>query len=134
MREPICCTLPDTYGVFKEPRDVLEGESPLLWGGTSLGDVKHLKTFLNRKESSTLIAESNSFADATPEYVQSEMYQLLGTRWSGWIGLYVYDLANEAEIPPLYRSHHELPWEYRGEGIVLMNEHREVLVLEGARH
>jgi len=122
----------DTYGVFKAPEDVGQGESPLLWGGTSLEDVKHLKAFLNRKKSSTLIAESNSFADATPEYVQSEMYQILGTRWSGWIGLYVYDLANEAEIPLLYRSHHEQPWEYQGEGIVLMNEQQEVLVLEGA--
>ena len=122
----------DTYGVFKPPEDVAEGESPLLWGGMSLEDVRYLRDFLNREKSSTLIAESNSFADATPPYVQTQMYQLLGTRWTGWIGLYVFDLANEAEIPVLYRSHHEGPWEYEGEGILLMNEHLDVLVLEGA--
>ncbi len=122
----------DTYGVFKDPADVAEGESALLWGGSTLSDAAHLRSFLNREKSSTLIAESNTMADSTPYYVQAEMYQILGTRWTGWDGLYIYDLGNIDEIPSRYLDNHEGPWNYDGNGIILTNLVNEVVVLEGA--
>ncbi len=121
----------DTYGVFKDPSTVKEGESPLLWGGTSLSDTAYLRDFLNREKSSTLIAEYNTFADSTPFYVRSEMQQIMGTRGIGWTGLYIYHLENLDEIPSRHLENHEGPWNYRGPGIILISEDNEVIVLEG---
>ena len=81
----------DTYGVYKSgegfSRTLAEGESNLIWGGSSASDVQAIKAFLNREASSTVVAEYNTFATPTPSYVQAQLYEVLGTRWTGWTGM-----------------------------------------------
>jgi len=90
----------DTYGIYKSGEgfsrtELPQGESNLIWGGSSDQDAKEIRMFLNREESSTVIAEYNTFATPTPSYVQAQMYELLGTRWTGWTGMYIHDLSSK---------------------------------------
>ncbi len=120
----------DTYGIYRDPNAIAaEGERNLIWGGSDNSDATVIRSFLNREKSSTLIAEYNTFATPTPGYVQSQLYELIGTRWTGWTGLYIYDLANSKEIPSWITTLHQGPWEYQGSGIILYNTDQEVLVL-----
>ncbi|MFA6732916.1 MAG: hypothetical protein WCS07_09280, partial [Sphaerochaeta sp.] len=83
--------LADTYGIYRNAEGLSRsgeatGVSDLIWGGASESDAEAIRTFLNQDKSSTVIAEYNTFATPTPSYVQAELYQLLGTRWTGWTG------------------------------------------------
>ena len=124
----------DTYGIYRTGEgfsrtEPPQGESNLIWGGSSDHDAKEIRKFLNREESSTVIAEYNTFATPTPSYVQAQMYELLGTRWTGWTGMYVHDLSSKGETPSWIREMHADVWDYSGSGIILYNIHDEVIVL-----
>ncbi len=123
----------DTYGVYKRgegfSRTLGEGESNLIWGGSSASDVQAIKSFLNRETSSTVVAEYNTFATPTPSYVQAQMYEVLGTRWSGWTGMYVNDLSKSGETPPWILDLYEESWDYSGSGVLLYNTEDEIVVL-----
>ncbi|MGE4583697.1 MAG: hypothetical protein AB7C91_03535 [Sphaerochaeta sp.] len=123
----------DTYGVYRKGegfiRNQTAGESNLIWGGSSAADAQALRTLLNREQSSTVIAEYNSFATPTPSYVQSQLYELLGTRWSGWTGMYLQDLSLQGEIPPWIKEKYGQNWQYQGKGILLSNIDEEIVVL-----
>ena len=123
----------DTYGVYKSGegflRTLSEGESNLIWGGSSNSDVQVLRTFLNRESSSTVVAEYNTFATPTPSYVQAQMYEVLGTRWTGWTGMYVNDLSKGGETPPWIMDLYAQNWEFSGSGILLYNTDDEIVVL-----
>lgn len=123
----------DTYGVYKNgegfSRTLAEGESNLIWGGSSASDIQALRTFLNRETGSTLVAEYNTFATPTPSYVQAQLYEIVGTRWTGWTGMYVHDLSKDGEIPPWILDLYGPGWEFSGSGIILYNINDEVVVL-----
>ncbi len=123
--------LADTYGVYKNAEGFLRTttESNLIWGGTSEQDARVIRNFLNREQSSTVIAEYNSFATPTPSYVQAQLYQLLGTRWTNWTGMYVHDLSIQGETPSWIMDAHQGAWTYEGSGIILYNTNDEVVVL-----
>ncbi|MGZ9585799.1 hypothetical protein [Paenibacillus marinisediminis] len=81
----------------------------------------------------TLIAEYNLFGPSTTAEVKENMYTLLNVQWTGWTGRYTSDLAG-ADIPAKVKTQYEeesgKPWSYSGEGILLLNEyHDDVLVL-----
>ncbi|NLE14633.1 MAG: hypothetical protein GX626_02020 [Spirochaetales bacterium] len=123
----------DTYGVYKSgegfSRTLAEGESNLIWGGSSYSDVQAIKAFLNRESASTVVAEYNTFATPTPSYVQAQLYEVLGTRWTGWTGMYVNDLSKGGETPPWILDLYSTSWNYTGSGILLYNTDDEIVVL-----
>ena len=126
--------LADTYGIYRNAEGLSRsgeatGVSNLIWGGASESDAEAIRTFLNQDKSSTVIAEYNTFATPTPSYVQAELYQLLGTRWTGWTGMYVHDLSPKGEVPAWILQQFGESWEYEGKGIILSNIHDEVVVL-----
>ncbi|MGE4453856.1 MAG: hypothetical protein AB7D92_04920 [Sphaerochaeta sp.] len=122
----------DTYGIYKSGdglNKIASTESNLIWGGSSASDAEVLRSFLNREASSTVIAEYNTFATPTPSYVQAQMYEILGTRWTGWTGMYVHDLSERGETPLWIQQMHAGSWDYTGSGIILYNIWDEVIVL-----
>lgn len=121
----------DTYGVYRDVRDVKEGERNVIWGGTDASDTAAVRAFLNRERASTVIAEYNTFADPTPPYIRSELYSLLGTRWTGWSGFTVEDLSENGDTPSWVREQHRGAWKYEGRGIIIYNTAGEVIILSG---
>jgi len=126
--------LADTYGIYRDAeglsRTAENSEvSNLIWGGASESDAEAIRSFLNRDASSTVIAEYNTFATPTPSYVQAQLYQLLGTRWTGWTGMYVHDLSAKGETPAWILQQFGESWSYKGKGIILSNIYDEVVVL-----
>ncbi|MGH0053925.1 MAG: hypothetical protein ACQ5SW_11090 [Sphaerochaetaceae bacterium] len=124
----------DTYGIYKTGEGFIRNQAErrernLIWGGLDDADVRAIRTFLNREASSTLIAEYNTFATPTPPHVQAQMYELLGTRWTGWTGMYVHDFSDKKEIPSWIQEMYAGAWDYTGSGIILYNIHDEVIVL-----
>ena len=124
----------DTYGIYRSgegfSRDTTqEGVRNLIWGGASASDASIIRDFLNRERSSTVVSEYNTFATPTPTYVQAQLYEILGTRWTEWTGMYVHDLSVNGETPPWILEQHEGVWNYSGSGIILYNIDDEVIVL-----
>ncbi|MDT3359410.1 MAG: hypothetical protein LIR47_08685 [Spirochaetota bacterium] len=123
----------DTYGVYKSgegfSRTLMDGESNLIWGGSSSSDVQAIRAFLNRESASTVVAEYNTFATPTPSYIQAQLYEVLGTRWTGWTGMYVNNLSKTGETPPWILDIYGENWDYSGSGVLLYNTDDEVVVL-----
>jgi hypothetical protein len=126
----------DTYGIYKKEElssVPVEGVSNLLYGGMTQSDVDAVRSFLNREKPSTVVAEYNTFGTPTHPYVRTQMENLLQTRWSGWVGHYVKDLAEEGLKVAWERNRYETvygkSWEFTGSGYVLVNEETDILVL-----
>lgn len=119
----------DTYGIYRHDSVQQDGIRNLIYGGLDDQDIQALKTFLNRKQASTLIAEYNSFASPTPSHIQSQMYELTGSRWTGWAGQWVYNLALGGDTPSWILGLKGDSWDYSGSGLILYNIYDEVVVL-----
>lgn len=127
--------LTDQYGVYEQeyygnnPRGI---RSDLIYGGLQQEDIRQLRSHL-LNHSGTLVTEFNTFASPTSESIRQEMYDLLNVTWSGWIGRYFIDLADE-EVPlwviENYEKQTNEKWAFKGEGIVYANEQDKIVVLD----
>ncbi|WP_155961317.1 hypothetical protein [Sporosarcina sp. P33] len=124
----------DTYGVFSDDvKKQPDGQrSELIYGGMELPEWNELMD--SKAESTTLIAEFNSFASPTSEEVSIVMQKSLGITWTGWIGRYFSDLANE-EIPQWlaegYKNQTDKEWVFAGPGLVFVHTSGQIIVLDG---
>lgn len=122
----------DTYGVYSDDlEEKPDGErSELLFGGMDLLDWNGLMQ--SKDDQTTLIAEFNSFASPTSEEVSKIMQQTLGLTWSGWIGRYFPDLAND-EIPQWlidnYEQQAQQEWSFEGPGMAYVHTTDQVIIL-----
>lgn len=127
----------DTYGVYRNNNEIAtvieEGVRNLIYGGMDQSDVDALREFINRDEANTVIAEYNTFATPTPDYIQTQLYEMLRVRWTGWTGVYVSNLSRGGDAPPwvygMYERQSGTPWEYSGSGIVLYHTSEQIVVL-----
>ncbi|WP_143565200.1 MULTISPECIES: hypothetical protein [unclassified Sporosarcina] len=124
----------DTYGVFSDDlKNKPDGSrSELLYGGMELLEWNELMA--SKDENTTLIAEFNSFASPTSGEMSMIMQKNLGITWTGWIGRYFTDLANE-EIPQWlvegYREQMNSEWLFAGAGLAFVHTSGKVIVLDG---
>lgn len=124
----------DGYGVYEDEyvSDNQEGaRSELLYGGMTSKDVSLLSASLI-ENNQTLIAEFNTFGSPTEQRVREEFYELLNLRWTGWMGRYFNNLAND-EVPVWLKQNFENQYgeafAFKGEGLVFVNEADKVVVL-----
>ncbi len=134
--------LADTYGVFFNEwyrgRNIND-KGTLIEGGLNNNDYLFIKKMLELKK--LVIAEYNFFALPTDDLVRRRAEELIGIQWSGWIGRYFDNLNIERNktfpiwIVELYNSKNEADWDFKGAGIVLVNEiTKDVIVLEADKH
>ena len=132
----------DTYGVFFNEwyrgRNVND-RGTLIEGGLNNNDYLFVKKMCELKK--LIVAEYNFFADPTDALVRRRAEDLLGIEWSGWIGKYFDNLNIEKNktlpiwVVELYNSKNETDWDFKGEGVVLVNEiTKDVIVLEADKH
>lgn len=94
----------------------LTGErSELIYGGITLEEVEFIKR--SAYKGTTVIAEFNTFASPTDIRAKNALYDLLGLRWTGWIGRYFKDLSIGGEVPVWvvrnYEAQQNKPWEFK---------------------
>ena len=126
--------LADSYGVYKDDlSDIpLGNRSEKIYGGLEQSDIAHIKDAVF--SGTPLIAEFNTFGSPTDKDTRTAMYEILGVRWSGWIGRYFPDLSSDGEIPEWAVSNYEQQtgekWEFQGPGFLFVNEENQMAVLE----
>ncbi|RXT05807.1 hypothetical protein [Ammoniphilus sp. CFH 90114] len=130
----------DTYGVYEEDyyghtANSHGVRSDKIYGGLRSDDLEKIKAEIYRGK--TLIAEFNTFGSPTEESVRQSLYKILGLEWSGWIGRSFADLTRGKEVPAWAVSNYEkkygTPWNYKGYGLVFVNEQDDIIVLEGGK-
>jgi hypothetical protein len=129
--------LADTYGVYRDDlasgpamRAALE-RSPEVHGGLEAAEAAAARSYVQR--GGTLVAEFNTLGSPTADRARRDLEDLLGVRWTHWIGRYFADLESRDEVPQWLRRDYEAewgqPWDFRGPGWVLVQDDAHVEVL-----
>lgn len=104
--------------------------------GLSEDEWTDIVNWINRKDSSLLVAEHNIFSPPTSSSVRESLTSYLGVDWSGWTGKYFHHLdASNEEIPLAILESYGDSWDYSGGGFILVNDFDyEILVLQMDKH
>lgn len=113
--------LADTYGVeINEDRGLSEDEMNAVSMCHSSGSV--------------VIGEQDIMTTATSDKVRSQLESLFGIKSTGWVGRYIYDLADLTDVPywapDMWQAKYGQEWKCSGPGILLVSRDGDILVLE----
>ena len=123
--------LADTYGVFENDFDNPPVESPSkkIYGGMDFSEIQLISSA--KRQNKTVIAEYNSMASPTPKPIRTEFENLMGVKWTGWIGRYFdeLDTTQNKDIPRWmvnqYKNQHGA-WNLIGPGLIFLKESGEI--------
>ncbi|WP_054950135.1 hypothetical protein [Numidum massiliense] len=126
--------LADAYGVYAdEQRDGTKSgkRSALIYGGLERREAAAIAEAA--ANGTTVVAEFNSFGNPTEQTAKETMYNLLGVKWSGWIGRYYDELARGGKVPAWVVDKYEAQtgekWAYQGKGALFVSERDDIVVL-----
>ncbi|PXY02971.1 hypothetical protein DF185_02425 [Marinifilum breve] len=132
----------DTYGIYnsnwKDHPDYGKDTISLFYGGLQTEEFNLLREL--KRKGKTIIAEFNLFASPTSPVIRKQTEQLLGLKWSGWVGKYyqTLDTLMDPEIPKwvpdLYRKNYNTEYQFNKGGIVLVNNREQIIILEQDKH
>lgn len=123
--------LADSYGVYQGDftnRQNIQ-VTKKIYGGLNNSDIQLLS--MGKEEGKVIVAEFNSIASPTPKAIRTEFENLMGIKWSGWIGRYFdeFDTLVNDEIPVWmirqYQLQHE-NWDLTGPGLIFIKESGEI--------
>jgi hypothetical protein len=129
--------LADTYGVYRE--DLSSGRarraglerSQKLYGGLTLAEAGAARAAA--AAGVPLVVEFNTLGSPTGADARAVLEDVLGLRWTRWMGRYFPRLEDTAEVPEWLRRNHwrewRRPWEFHGPGFVLVQDDAHVEVL-----
>lgn len=131
----------DTYGIYTgDYRNTAAGDasqaglerSRLLYGGLSSDEVQQLRQA--HEAGAVVVAEFNTFASPTWGTSAGAAAEVLfGARHAGWVGRWYSNLASDEEIPrwmrEQYRRFSRSPWSFVGEGVVIVSETDDRIVV-----
>ncbi|OOG77717.1 hypothetical protein [Algoriphagus sp. A40] len=123
--------LTDSYGVYEGDFDEAKpvGLSKKVYGGLEFTDIQLIR--MAKEEGKVMVAEFNSIASPTPKPIRTEFENLMGLKWTGWIGRYFDELDTTVnlEIPNWmirqYQLQHEA-WSLSGPGLIFIKESGEI--------
>lgn len=130
----------DVSGIRKSDLAKLKKGEPdkLEYGGLNNTDYTLIRELI--KTDKPLIIESSFFGPADP-LVRYNLEQMMDVYYVGWVGKYMKDLADEADLyaglhwKQLYKEYTGNDWDASGPGFVMINpEARRVLVLSEGDH
>lgn len=133
--------LADTYGIYTgDFRTTTTGDtasaglerSRLIYGGLSQPEVEHIVEA--HAAGAVVVAEFNTFASPTWGSAAGEAAELFfGARHAGWVGRWYSNLASAEETPQWMRAQYQRfshsPWDFSGEGVVLVSETDDRIVV-----
>lgn len=121
----------DTYGVyegdFSENQEVQITKK--IYGGMDYSDLQLIR--MAKEEGKVIVAEYNSIASPTPKAIRTEFENLMGIKWTGWIGRYFdeLDTLTNGDIPKwMIRQYLEQhgDWDLGGPGLIFIKESGEI--------
>jgi hypothetical protein len=127
----------DTYGVYENEwyLNAKQTErSKKIYGGLSEKDFELLKRMKERKK--LILTEFNLLASPTTDSIREITEQLLGLKWSGWVGRYFskLDTIKNGDLPKwaiqLYEKQYNKPWQFKRNGLVFVSNKDQIVVLE----
>ncbi|MEN2282003.1 hypothetical protein AAGF08_07670 [Algoriphagus sp. SE2] len=119
----------DAYGVMASSNDLADRNSlrpRIIYGGLDTKDIELLREAKSQEK--TIIAEFNTMASPTTKENRTEFENLMGIKWTGWIGRYFDELDTlvNDEIPVWlrnqYKEQHEGNWMTPGPGLIFIHE------------
>jgi hypothetical protein len=127
----------DTYGVYtldyrQFPGDIASTKhSGIIFGGVTDQDVEAVEWFAGQGR--TVIGEFNTFASPTAVQIRTRMENVFGVKWTGWIGRYFVDFADEKDVPfwlfQLYKEKAGKEWDLKGSGYMLCREEQNDFII-----
>lgn len=85
----------------------------------------------------TVIGEQDILITETEQAVSEQLQDLFGIRETGWVGRYIYDLADMTDVPywapPMYKEKYGVEWRCSGSGILLVSDDGDILVFEARK-
>lgn len=128
--------LADTYGVFENDFEEEPGQdfSPKIYGGLSQKDLLLLREA--GAQNKTVVTEFNAMASPTSRRNRAEFENLMGIKWTGWIGRYyeVSDTLQSNDIPEwfvdAYKEQNEGRWLPPGSGILFVHEDGRLFAIQ----
>ncbi|WP_421919684.1 hypothetical protein [Marinifilum sp.] len=132
----------DTYGIYssnwEDHPDHGKDTISFFYGGLQAEEFNLLREL--KRKGKTIIAEFNLFASPTSSVIRRQTEELLGVKWSGWIGKYypTLDTAKTPEIPKwipeLYKKNYKTEYNFSKGGIVLVDNKERIVILEEKTH
>lgn len=84
-------------------------------------------------QGSRIVGEFNISSDPTSKEVKAELRDLFGVSCTGWIGRFIYDLADLTDVPPwaltLYETQYGKVWDLDGSGLLIVSQDGELIIL-----
>ena len=132
----------DSYGVYQADYTQFPGEnaaatifSPEIYGGLTGAELAAIQWFIG--EGRTIVAEFNTFASPTEPEISSALEDILGVRWSNWVGRYFVDFSDTKDVPQWlterYEEESDEPLPAHGSGYILYRSDSDgiVVLLDG---
>lgn len=116
--------LSDSYGTeLNEEKGISENDMNTIALCHSMGSV--------------VIGEQDILTTGTSEEISAQLQNLFGIKHSGWVGRYIYDLADLTDVPywapPMYKEKYGVEWRCSGSGILLVSNEGDIIVLEAKK-
>ncbi|MDQ1772741.1 hypothetical protein GQR60_18365 [Labilibaculum sp. A4] len=132
----------DTYGIYnsnwKDHPDYGKDTISLFYGGLQPAEFNLIREM--KRKGKTIIAEFNFIAAPTSELVRNQTEQLLGLKWSGWVGKYYHTLDTVLDpeiprwLPDLYKKNYKKEYDFKNAGIVLVDNKERIVILDAKKH
>ncbi|NOU60675.1 hypothetical protein [Marinifilum caeruleilacunae] len=132
----------DTYGIYnsnwKDHPDYGKDTISLFYGGLQANEFNLLREL--KRKGKTIIAEFNLFASPTSSVIRRQTEELLGVKWTGWVGKYYSTLDTVLDpeipkwIPDLYEKNYKEKYNFKKGGIVLVDNRERIIILEDKTH
>ncbi len=130
----------DSYGVTHEDwhnRPPEKLHSSVLYGGINQNDYLLLAEM--RRKNKLIISEFNMLGSPTSELIRNKTENLFDFYWTGWTGCYFKSLnVVNPNLPKwvvkLYEEKNKKAWAFNGQGIILIHEAGDIVILENKKH
>lgn len=131
VRQQDLLYIADTYGVYEGDfsENKKEQITKKIYGGLDFPELQMIR--MAKEEGKVVVAEYNSIASPTPKAIRTEFENLMGIKWTGWIGRYFDELDTlvNGDIPGWmirqYERQHEI-WNLSGPGLIFIKESGEI--------
>lgn len=105
----------------------------LIYGGLERSDVSLMQALVERNK--LVLAEFSVFGYPTPPDIKERAENILGARFTGWVGRYWEELDTSISgeipdwIPHLYEEKYNKPYAFSGPGIGFFHDNGDLLII-----